>query len=332
MIQEELMKHFGLSGQVRPVKGGAWIHTDDQSFYLFPVGALYHEDVRELSQLTDALAEWMPEVARVRLTLAGQPSAEIHGHDSVLLAYPNKANFRTDSLTTGGRLGRLHQLSSQFSFNKNNRTSYLQWSYLWTDRIEQLEMNVQPVEETRRVDRRGFEQHLIDMFPYIQGLADNAIQYAFDTQTDQFIKVAPAITHYRFYEGLWDDDEATVLSPTHWLVDHPARDVAEWIRAHAWEYGDTEDIKQFIHDYQKEMPIDETFHEMVFARLLFPLPMIEIAETFFEQDYRDPDDHRIIQQWRRNKDRCRQYEGYLKWYAELYLNGRVPHWLQKVED
>lgn len=207
------------------------------------------------------------------ITLNDQDYVVLHNH------YVNGSTRKN----RGRQLARFHERGKylQASITKLNREG--QWKEYWIQRLEQMEKVWSGL--VREPSKERFNQLFVDSFPYYLGICENAIQYVKDTELDErFTEVDQrTICHQSFKEGTWDSSQLAIRNPFDWVVDHRARDVAEWIREcyflHQRSYKPL--ITRFLEGYQSIAPLSRFSWRLIYARLLFPLHYFICVENYF---------------------------------------------------
>ena len=157
------------------------------------------------------------------------------------------------------------------------------WKEMWEHRIDQIEKVWR--EKLTAKPQNEFEKLFIDSFPYYAGLAENAIQYLVDTEIDENPEMVDGgtVCYERFTSDTWSDSSAGKLF-SHWVFDHGARDIAEWIRAFYFKQPNTyhQGIETFIRQYQSVTPLSTFSARMLYARILLPVHFFEIIENYYD--------------------------------------------------
>ena len=95
------------------------------------------------------------------------------------------------------------------------------------------------------------------------------------------------ICHFCFTSASWvviRERTPPVKLPSDWVYDHPARDIAEWIRyqLNDFEARDKQkSILQFINSYEERFSLTSFTRNMMFGRLLFPYHYVEQVEQIY---------------------------------------------------
>lgn len=173
----------------------------------------------------------------------------------------------------GGRqLATFHMHSKPYPYEPRTLSSYGQWKQLWIDKLTVYERYLQATFDKKRSE---MERVWLDLFPYVIGITENAIQYVGEIETERSFNESdrPAIVFDRYNDQL--------LGPCFFSYelqyDHPMRDVAEWIRMRLLAEHDHEaQIIQFLADYDHVQPLSLFSWKMIYARLLFPVHFFDL--------------------------------------------------------
>lgn len=186
-------------------------------------------------------------------------------------------NLSTNERSHGQRMANFHQLGAHYRYEPRYLSSYGQWYSLWIDKLEWFEYKL--TEQTKQTPH-PYHQLFTDMLPYMIGISENAIQYIRESEQER-----------RYHEG----DRGTIafrrytnhlIEPVIWfndlVYDHPARDLAEFIRNRFLHVDEgEEEIALFLEDYQTEMPISVFGWRQIYARLIFPIHLFDVLESGF---------------------------------------------------
>ncbi|HEX6594510.1 MAG TPA: hypothetical protein VF095_07960 [Bacillota bacterium] len=199
------------------------------------------------------------------------------------------ANQRPSSQQSyGHRLADLHQLGRRYRYEPREISSYGQWQRLWIDKLEMFEYQLT---EQAKLTPHPYYQLVIDMLPYIIGLSENAIQYVRESEKEQRYHEGDqgTITFHRYRSDLLH----SVIWFNELAYDHPARDIAEYIRTQFLETNKTEDdIALFMKDYQMRMPISVFGWRQIYGRLIYPVHLFDVLEKgFFSEDLDEQLEH-----------------------------------------
>ncbi|WP_209125756.1 spore coat putative kinase YutH [Alkalihalobacillus sp. BA299] len=228
-------------------------------------------------------------IAEVFPTVQKQSIALVDGVDGYLLKLPNRLNgWRSDEDESLGRtLAFFHYKGGNIQTVRHSTTNYFgQWKAIWEKRLTQLEQWYEKM--LAQLPQTEIDNAFLMSFPYYMGLTENAIQYVADSDIDEPYRAneQPVICHHCFTENSWlsspDIPHSIIKLPTDFIIDHPSRDIAEWIRAEFYKEDYTEEkVVAFIYDYESVKPLTSYTWRMIYARLLFPLKYFEIIESYY---------------------------------------------------
>ncbi|WLD92688.1 spore coat putative kinase YutH [Alkalihalobacillus sp. AL-G] len=222
------------------------------------------------------IPQWIPNQK-------GKWTSSVEGNDVLLFQLPRfEKNERN---TIGSQLGEFHRAGEQIPISNQESLRYNEWVPLWSSRLDQLK---ERYEETRRAGvNNEFDYLFVDSFPYYEGLTENAIQYIVDYEWDRKSKEEGSytITHERFHPNTWipvkKEDNLYSKMPLFWVIDHPVRDVAEYIRFLVTQKATGEEISTFLSDYTKEKPLTRGGWRLLYGRLLYPSTYLDTVESYF---------------------------------------------------
>ncbi|MFC7394303.1 spore coat putative kinase YutH [Scopulibacillus cellulosilyticus] len=278
-----------------------------------PLENFHHEDIEELA----ALAQWFQRrgeknVAVIVPNQKGKWKTKNQGVLGILLAV--QPYFRKNT-PLAKELANFHNIGSSLQVRNLDGTPYVNGVDYWMNRLDDLLERYKECQKSKTLS--DFEKQFKEVFPYFSGLGENAIQYMVDLRIEQRITEPPTICHHRFTNNTWAFGQLWVKSPADWVIDHPARDLAEWMRAAVWEGRSYQDISMFLREYHEEKPVTPLSKSLIMGRLLFPLPFIELCEAYFEDNQR----HEQIYEDALFKtlSQTERYESFLKRYAQANM-------------
>ncbi|GGA76695.1 hypothetical protein [Ornithinibacillus halotolerans] len=185
----------------------------------------------------------------------------------------------SSTLTHGQRMAEFHNKSAEYQYEPTEISSYGQWKELWIKKITAYEQKIQ-LEMEGKSSSNKYYRLLVDMFPYIIGISENAIQYIQESETEKrFHKSDQGVfTFHRYTNDL--------LQPIIWtdklVYDHPSRDLAEYIRHHLLlDSVPINEMKQFLIDYQELRPLSVFSWRLLYARLVYPIHLFDFIEKGF---------------------------------------------------
>lgn len=221
----------------------------------------------------------------------------------------------------GRRLAKFHYRGASVSNNNGKLDFSGKWKDLWGKRIDQLEKVWHSVVMSRPAN--DFEKYFIESFPYYAGLTENAIAYFTDTLMDQ--EASPydykTVCHFRFSSDTWNKP-IIWKNPFEWVIDHPSRDIAEFIREIYFSKPQLyfEDLTNFIQQYQSVQPISPFGWRLIYSRLVLPLHYITCVETY----YSSTSEHVKRQMTDQLQYFIERSEDYEKFLAHFYDHVKIP--------
>ncbi len=177
----------------------------------------------------------------------------------------------------GKRLAQLHMTGTMYAYEPELISSYGQWKDLWIDKLTAFE---QKANEEARKNPCSYYRDLMDFMPYLSGISENAIQYMQESEYEsRFHETDQGTITFRRYHGQFSRHH---LWLTDFAYDHPARDLAEFIRNQLLQTEDPMDgIQAFLEDYQQVRPLSVFSWRLLYARLLFPIHFFDVMERGF---------------------------------------------------
>lgn len=196
-----------------------------------------------------------------------------------------------------------------------NRLNRSDWIDLWKNKIDYFEL---------------FIDHNINKYlelnkyaNYFIGLGENAIAYVKNTldevKPNNYDKMV--VSHRRI------DSNASLkqlYNPTSLVIDHPSRDLAEYLKMIFWTGGYN---KRNIQEYFDEISLSSYGARLVIARMLFPSFFFDYFEKLVDNKIVEKDIFYII-------DRMNEYEEYILGIYKILKNKYlIPeiNWLKKVD-
>jgi len=191
--------------------------------------------------------------------------------------------FQTSARQAHGQtLAYFHKLNRSYPYEPKHVSSYGGWYDLWIDKLTMYERHIQDQETVRS---HPFYQLLHDVFPYIIGVSENAVQTVRETDnSSQFNESDQGTITFQRYDR-------HVLNPTIILndlaYDHLTRDLAEYIRS-IFLQGEKDAVKEgkrFLQDYQSVQSLSHFSWRSLYARLVYPIHFFDlIAHSFNTKD------------------------------------------------
>lgn len=178
-------------------------------------------------------------------------------------------------MSHGQLLATFHRIGAEYPYAPEYISSYGQWKTLWQNKIDKMEQLYNNQIQERPVTR--FQRLFIDTFPYIIGLAENALQYLQETELDnRFNESDQACFTFQRYKRQLQDQ----MIWSHELsYDHPTRDIAEYIRPFLLEEQQSlKKVRTFLSEYEQVRSLSIFGWRLLYARLLFPVHLFDFLE------------------------------------------------------
>lgn len=333
MTEKILEQYFGLKPENTIQDGRYKRYIIDHSLYsTIPVTNWEQEALIELYEMSEHMAKnGDPTVSTFIPGNHGKFLVTHEEQDYVVLH-----NYQIPAMRkgqTGRALAIFHERGKNMP-NPITKLSHMgEWKNFWIRRLEQMEKVWASLLQEPGGEK--FERLFIESFPYFMGLTENAIQYYTDTTMDEELTSFDfgTINHYRFTEHTWSS-EFQIRNPFDWIFDHPARDLAEWIRHQYFQYPRSfrPELQRFIQSYESIAPLSRFAWRLVYSRLLFPLHYFTCVEDYFLSQT-ETSQRQLEEQLEKLVRETRDYELFL---ANFYHLASIDHeqlplveWLNK---
>ncbi|MFC0187686.1 spore coat putative kinase YutH [Fictibacillus aquaticus] len=257
-----------------------------ERYIVVPQRNLSYEDIQEQLYVSECLKHAGEKgIAELCPTVSSMPNAYIDG--SAVMLFKLDSENRSPSRPLGEELADFHLRSKNIHhYHPLQRTAFGQWAELWMKRMDNMHKKYHDVKQ--RKEKNDFDRLFLTSFPYYEGLAENAIQYIVDHALERGPAGlgSSAVCHERFSEGAWVDVDGTFAKlPVGWIVDHPVRDLAEWIRGYVYQDNfRNNQVLGFIDDYEKVKPLSKSSWRLLYGRLLFPVHYFDLVEGHYENE------------------------------------------------
>jgi len=183
------------------------------------------------------------------------------------------------------------------------------WELLWESKIDYYELQVRENEKKYPLIRESFD--------YFIGMAENAISYLVNTK----LELKPTITDQKVISH--NNIVLSLTDPSNIILDHKARDVAEYIKFSFWSNNKNifkELNEYFYYNYYSLYGI-----RILFSRILYPSFYFILYDEIISNKKEEKELNKII-------SRINDYEVYL-YNIYLYLRKHydIPtiEWLKK---
>lgn len=183
------------------------------------------------------------------------------------------------------------------------------WEKLWGDKIDYYELQVNENKKKFPLIRESFD--------YFIGMGENAISYLVNTklETKPTIYDEKVPSHNTIYNSLFD--------PTNIILDHKARDLAEYIKYSFW--NNNTNIFNELNEYFKYNYFSEYGIRVLFSRILYPSFYFDLYDEIITGKKEENKLNNII-------DRITEYELYLYniyIYLNMFYNIPETNWIKK---
>jgi len=318
---QSLLSHYALSGRlIKQEAGQQWYQTSRGTVLMFPDRQVMFPSLDGLAELSNYLIKKGEQGVALPLKNKENRWVTEMGEQRVV-AFLLSDQGLEQSLEKGQMLATFHNKSNHFQL-MNPRDPYIQWPDFWSQRVDQLhKWYVETLQHEE--NPTSYEELLLLSYPYIVGRAGNAIQYIVDVLRDRYFSEVLTVCHHRL-----DSDLMHLGFSPHWLIDHPARDIAEWTRDQIMKNGEQRAIQEmahFIEAYQTVRPLSQEAYALIYGRLLFPSDYFDhIDQWKFEKDAAMPD----LSELKEVIGNTLKQERFLRSFAQIYMtNLPVVEWL-----
>ena len=203
---------------------------------------------------------------------------------------------------------------SNFKINYQNNLMRANWSYLWSKKIDYLEYH-------QKQNERKYPL-LSSSFDYFIGMSENAITYLNNTITNM-IPTNTDIGVISHDTIKIDDTIHTLYNPLNIIIDHKARDLAEYIKISFFK--DNINILEELEEYFKHNYFSFYGINILISRILYPSFYFELYDEIINNQINESAISSIT-------SRIDNYEIYLNDilnYLKKYYNTKEINWLKK---
>ncbi|KGX89630.1 hypothetical protein N781_07660 [Pontibacillus halophilus JSM 076056 = DSM 19796] len=301
--------------------------STDGNFFIVPVPGELKEEAYEQRSLAEFLrGAGMEQVGLPVFNQEGQ----------LLSDYENRKVMCVHTVPHNGSmqqglemLASLHQLGAQYPYQPQYVSRYGEWKSLWEQKMDKWHELYEKQWSER--PSSSYQRLVIETFPYIEGLTENAIQYLQETEQDWRYEEGDqgTVTFQRFQFDTFNQP----LWPTEFVYDHRARDLAEGVRTILLQQGKDglRAIRTLIGQYESVSQLSVFTWRMIYGRLLMPIHLFDRLEEVII--YEDKQNARLVHQFKELMQQQVQYESALKhFFHELGVDQKqlripIPHWL-----
>ena len=238
----------------------------------------------------------------------------INKDNSIITYYNNipyilcKINININKPIT---LGEINYLSSKVIIT-NSKITYHSWQDLWSIKMDYLE---------KVINENGKKYPIIvDSFNYFVGMAENAISYYNNLSNKEVDNNSLVISHRIININ---DTVYAIYDPVNIIIDHKARDIAEYIKYSF--FSDNANIFNELNIYFKYNYYTRDDVVILLARVLYP--------SFYFNMYEDiminSKEEKIITNITSKLDKYELYLARVFKYFNNFYNLPIPEWLNK---
>lgn len=238
----------------------------------------------------------------------------INKDNSIITYYNNipyilcKINININKPIT---LGEINYLSSKV-ISTNSKITYHSWQDLWSIKMDYLE---------KVINENGKKYPIIvDSFNYFVGMAENAISYYNNLSNKEVDNNSLVISHRIININ---DTVYAIYDPVNIIIDHKARDIAEYIKYSF--FSNNSNIFKELNIYFKYNYYTKDDVVILLARVLYP--------SFYFNMYEDiminSKEEKIITNITSKLDKYELYLARVFKYFNNFYNLPIPEWLNK---
>ncbi|WP_347548972.1 hypothetical protein ABFG93_15785 [Pseudalkalibacillus hwajinpoensis] len=281
MLERDVFHQYGLVvEQQSQSKDGFSFRTADMNEFLLKRPVIEQEGEFPWYVMVAQYFNQQNEPTMVPIPSRRGKYIETLDNEAFILYQKPMRRFRNEQ-SDGQRLALLHRKGGNLLAAYDNLPATQPWQVRWQQRMDQMESFREELKNQGQT-LREFDEWFIETFPYYSGLAENAVQYIVDAGIDSGTNPFEirTLAFNRFSSSYHRSSDS--LFPNDFILDHPARDLAEWIRFELFECdGDFDTVRMFLWDYHERRTLSKMDWNLMYARLLFPLPYVEAVEHYY---------------------------------------------------
>ncbi|MFB1051167.1 hypothetical protein [Paraliobacillus sp. JSM ZJ581] len=226
-----------------------------------------------------------------------------------------------ETLDTPTRLATFHSIGKNYAYLPSYANAYGEWQNLWEQKIKLYEAYYQSQLQVRPVTR--YQRLLVDTFPYIIGVTENAIQYLNESNLETRFTLSDqgCIAFKRYTNQL---EQPFILS-NQFIYDHPVRDVAEYIRPYFLKKDGHKEVVHFLEKYEDIAPLSIFSWRLLYARLILPIHLFD----FIDQAIEESNSEETYFAYRKLLDNQHNYETHLK---SFFQNNRIDPFKNQIYE
>ena len=244
----------------------------------------------------------MIRMDNIILNRYNEPTTNINNINYILVRRNDKYPLSLINIANMANMNNMYLLNMH-NLERNN------WEILWSNMIDYYEEQIGENSKKYPLIRESIDYYI--------GLTENAISYVVNTKNNIHKEVSDmmVLSHSTLEKGLND--------PENIILDHKARDVAEYIK---WSFfNNNENIFNELDEYFKYNYYSFYGIQILFGRILYPSFYFNVYDKIISRKIDEKELNIIIS---KNKE----YEYYLYQvylYLNKYYNLDAPEWIKK---
>ncbi|MCP8617755.1 hypothetical protein [Salirhabdus salicampi] len=192
-------------------------------------------------------------------------------------------------------LSSFHTVGQQYPYSPIFLSRYGQWKENWSHITDHMDVVKNILMERDAITK--WERTWIESSFYFIGIAENAIQYLQETESNHQFN--------QYDQPVFTTDRISPYPNQHFLLpyrlvhDHPTRDLAEFIRHIFLTRGrkGLSTVGQFLKTYEQFRPISSFGWRLLYARLLFPIHVVDYSKKILSMERIGDYEHEQLKSW-----------------------------------
>ncbi|WP_182201566.1 hypothetical protein [Paraliobacillus salinarum] len=293
-------------------------YVEGNYYFIVPTAETEHVHMEQEWLANHLIDQDYLRVAKTIKNIHGTYITEENGQHYIAL---QAMKYPYELLDTPIRLATFHSIGKSYSYSPSYATAYGEWQNLWEKKMMLYEAYYQSQLQARPVTR--YQRLLIDTFPYMIGLTENAIQYLNESNQETRFTLFDqgCITFKRYTDQL---DQPFIFS-NQFIYDHPVRDIAEHIRPYFLKEDGHKQVALFLEKYEQIAPLSIFSWRLLYARLILPIHLLD----FIDRAVGEPNNEGIFEEYRKLLDDQHNYEAHLK---SFFQDNRIDPFKNQIYE
>lgn len=294
---------------------------NDGHYFLIPNEEGLDEEVYEQRSISEYIrTQDTVQIGVPLFTREGKLFTQQDNQSYMLVQVP----WSSSEASEGEWLATLHDIGNRYPYQPQQISRYGQWKSLWESKVDawfeqyKIQWNERPCSSMRRL--------FIETFPYLEGISENAIQYLQESEQDWRYEQNDqgTFTLKRLHPSMMSQ----IIWPHTLVYDHPARDLAEWIRHSLLNQGNNAypAIRTMLDEYERNRPLSVFSWRLIYARLVYPVHLYDVLERTLQTG--EGEQNSLGKEYRSLLQQQGQYEKQLKEFFDAvhmdYKRLRIP--------